>query len=234
MTTTPDPAAPPVAVLGAGGRVGRAVTAALLRQDHSVTAVLRDPDRHELPPHPRLRVVKGDAQQPERLSPILGSVGAVVLAVTPFTAPPPSFDGFDLDYYARIVTALDGAWTGPHRRLVAVGLTATLRLATGDAVMDDPDLFPARLRPFAEAHARQLSAVRATTLDWAILTPTADFGSHPGLAARQRYRLVREPLDRRQATARLSHATYARAVVAETGAPTVRAQRVAVVPVTEE
>ncbi|RKF26480.1 NAD(P)-dependent oxidoreductase [Micromonospora globbae] len=228
MPSTPDQLPKQVAVLGAGGRVGRAVTAALLAGEHHVTAVVRDPGRYDPPPHPRLRVVRGDARQPAPLAPVLRTTEALVLAVTPFTAPPPSFDGFDPDYYAAIVAGLADAWDHPHRRLVAVGLTATLRLDSGGAVMDDPDLFPPALTPYAEAHARQLPALSATTLDWAVLAPPGGFGTDPD--PRRPYRLLREPLSRTQVMAALSHGTYARAVVAEVERPTVRRERVAVVP----
>ncbi|WP_203923617.1 NAD(P)H-binding protein [Rugosimonospora africana] len=53
-----------VAVLGAAGRVGRAVTAALLQRDLHVDAVLREPTRHDLSHHPRLRVVSGRRSAP--------------------------------------------------------------------------------------------------------------------------------------------------------------------------
>ncbi|MEH1165281.1 NAD(P)H-binding protein [Micromonospora sp. CPCC 205539] len=215
-----------VAVLGAGGRVGRAVTAALLERGLHVNAVIRQPARHDLPRHPSLRVAQGDAQRPEELAATLRTVDALVLAVTPFSAPPPSFDGFDLDYYAAIVAGVDANWHAPRRRLVAVGLTATLRLESGDVVMDEPDLFPPELRPFAQAHARQLTALADTTLDWAILAPPAGFGTPQG----QGYRLLAEPLTRQQATAPLTHGQYAEAVASEVVHPTVHHTRVAVLP----
>jgi uncharacterized protein len=212
-----------VAVLGAAGRVGRAVTTALLGDEHSVTAVVRDPTP---PLDPRLRIVQGDARQLRQLAPVLRSVDSVVLAVTPFTAPPESFEGFDLDYYARMVTELDSHWHRPRRRLVAVGLTATLTLDSGDKVMDDPALFPSRLRPFAEAHSRALPALNGTSLGWAILTPPTGFGTPQ--ESEQGYQLIAEPVTRRQATAQLSHARYAQAVIAELTNPTVHNKRVAV------
>ena len=229
-----------VAVFGAAGRAGRAVTTALLLEHVHVDAVLREPRRHDLPAHPNLRVLRGDAQRPGELAASLRTVDAIVLSVTPFTAPPPSFDGFDLDYYADIVAAIDAAWQSPRRRLVAVGLTATLRLDSGDTVigdpvigemgMDDPALFPPELRPFAEAHARLLPALAGTTLDWAILTPPAGFGTWHEPTAGNGYRLVTEPVTRQQATAPLTHAQYAQAVAAELIRPTVHAARAVVVP----
>lgn len=227
----PDTSAEPsrrAAVIGAGGRVGRAVTAALLRDSWDVVAVVRDPERHDLPPHPRLHVTRGDAQRPDGLAPALATVEAAVLAVTPFTAPPDSFDGFDPDYYVTIVTGLAAHWPAPHRRLVAVGLAATLRLDTGELVMDDPELFPPFLRPFALAHARQADALRDTGLDWAMLVPPSGFGLAPPAGPGRS--LVREPVTRRQATAGLSHADYADAVAGELGAPTLHGGRAAVVP----
>jgi len=215
-----------VAVLGAAGRVGRALTSALLQRGAHVDAVLRDPGRRALPPHARLRVIQGDARHAGELAAHLRAVDALALSVTPFTAPPASFDGFDLDYYASIVAGIDAHWRGSHRRLVAVGLTATLRLDTGGTVMDDQTLFPAELRPFAEAHARQLPALAGTTLDWALLTPPAGLGA----ADAEGYQLVAEPLTQPQATAQLTHALYARAFAAELLQPTVHAARVAVLP----
>lgn len=161
---------------------------------------------------------------------ILRTVDSVVLAVTPFTAPPESFDDFDVDYYAKIIAGIEAHWHRPRRRLIAVGLTAALRLDSGGLVMDDPTLFPPRLRPFAEAHARGFSALRnATTLDWAVLTPPAGFGTGQEPAAEHDYQLILEPVTRRQATAELTHARYARAVVAELTNPTVHQTRVGVI-----
>jgi putative NADH-flavin reductase len=226
MGITSDSGRRHIAVLGAAGRVGRAVTAALLRDGHEVTGVVREPGRHPGLP-PELRAVAGDARQPAESAALLRGVDAVVLAVTPFTAPPDSFDGFDIGYYARIVAGIDRNWDREQRRLVAVGLAATLELDSGGHLCDDVDLFPPRLRPFAEAHLRQLIALRATTtLDWAVLTPPAGLGAGPA----GEYRLVNGPVTVRQATAELTHARYARAVADQIGAPTVRRARVAVVP----
>ncbi|MFD9701629.1 hypothetical protein [Lentzea sp. NPDC059081] len=109
---------------------------------------------------------------------------------------------------------------------MTVGLTATLALDSGENVMDDPALFPPRLRPFAEAHGRALSTLDTTSLSWAVLAPPAGFGT----GHEQHYRLVAEPVTREQATAQLPHALYARAVTDELVTPTVHSRRVVVVP----
>ncbi|RKN45564.1 NAD(P)-dependent oxidoreductase [Streptomyces hoynatensis] len=220
---TPGPAGP--AVLGAGGRVGSAVVNALLRRGHDVTAIVRNPSRHTLPDAPGLRIRQGDAQRPDLLSETLRGAGAVVLAVTPFSGPPQTFDGFDRDYYATIVSGLDRAMTG--RRLVCVGLTATARLDDGTRFLDHPDRFPPFLAPFADAHLRATAALRDTTLDWATLIPPAGFGTLPpaGRPAASGYRLRREPVTLADATSALDHATFAEAVADEIASPTVHRER---------
>ncbi|MFE9580541.1 NAD(P)-dependent oxidoreductase [Nocardia sp. NPDC006044] len=218
-----------VAIFGAGGRVGRAATAALLQRSIQVTAVLRDPARQQLPSHPNLRVAQGDAEDPSSSGALLETVDAVVLTVTPFTAPPDTFDGFDLDYYAKIVIGIDESWRRQRRRLVAVGLTASLLLDSGELIRDDPSLFPAELAPFATAHVRELAALRTTkNLDWAILTPPAGFGTES--AGGLEYRLIAEPVTRFEATSQLSHSTYAQALTDEITNPTTHESRVLVAP----
>ncbi|WP_039828001.1 NAD(P)-dependent oxidoreductase [Nocardia testacea] len=228
MGTTSDNGRRHIAVFGAAGRVGRAVAAALLRDGHEVSGVVREPGRcRDLPAD--LSVFAGDARYPAESAALLRGVDAVVLAVTPFTAPPDSFDGFDIDYYAHIVAGIERHWDRERRRLVAVGLAATLELDSGGHLCDDADLFPPRLRPFAEAHLRQLTALRAlTTLDWAVLTPPAGLGAGADTAGE--YRLLTGPVSVRQATTELTHARYARAVADQIGEPTVHSARAAVVP----
>ncbi len=219
---------PGFVVLGAAGRVGSAVVTALLRRGHDVTAITRDPSQHAFPHHPRLRIRQGDAQRPGLLSGTLQGASGVVLAVTPFTAPPATFDGFDRDYYATIICGLGRALAGS--RLVCTGLTATAELDDGGHYLDHGDLFPPFLAPFADAHLRAVPALRQTTLDWAILVPPAGFGTPPscGQHTAPGYRLCREPVTLADATSALDHATFAEAVADELASPTVHKERVLV------
>lgn len=219
---------PGFVVLGAGGRVGSAVVTALLRRGHLVTAVVRDPSRHAFPDHAGLRVRRGDAQRPGPLSAALREADGVVLAVTPFTAPPPSFDGFDRDYYAAIISGVGRAL--PDGRVVCTGLTATAQLDDGTRFLDRADLFPPFLAPFADAHLRATAALRRTTLDWATLIPPAGFGtaSPGGQQAAPGYRLCREPVTLADAASALDHPTFAEAVADEITSPSVHRERVLV------
>ncbi|NUR97838.1 MAG: NADH-flavin reductase, partial [Kribbellaceae bacterium] len=94
-------------------------------------------------------------------------------------------------------------------------------------VADDPALFPAALRPFAETHARQLTALEATALDWLVLAPPAAFGS----GATTGHRLVTEPVRRAETLLALSHQEYATAAATELVTPTMHRRRAVVLPV---
>lgn len=64
-------------VLGAAGRTGRLVVEQALATGHSVTALVRSPEKLTLR-HPKLRVVVGDATDPSALSRALEGAGAVI------------------------------------------------------------------------------------------------------------------------------------------------------------
>ena len=225
MPSTSTSDRPGVIVLGAGGRVGSAVVTALLGRGHDVTAVVRDPSRHAFPDDTRLRVRPGDAQRPDLLSGPLHGASGVVLAVTPFTAPPQTFDGFDRDYYAAIISGIGRAFAGG--RLVCVGLTATTDLDDGSRILDRADLFPPFLAPFADAHLRATAALRRTALDWATLIPPAGLGtpSPGGQRTSPGYRLCREPVTLADASSALDHRTFAEAVADEIASPVVHRGR---------
>lgn len=67
-------------VLGASGRTGRLVVEQALAAGHSVTALVRSPEKLTLR-HPKLRVVVGDATDPSALSRALEGADAVISAL---------------------------------------------------------------------------------------------------------------------------------------------------------
>ncbi|MCK9877403.1 NAD(P)H-binding protein [Frankia sp. Ag45/Mut15] len=221
---------PRVAVLGAGGRAGRAVSAEFVRRGHRVLGVVRDPDRHAGLRAEGIDLVRADATGGPALVDALAGADVIVVAVTPFTAPPPTFDGFDETYYEQVVRAVAAAArTSPPARLLTIGLFATLTLADGGLVLDDAELFPPALLPFARAHARVLPALRqhADTLDWLVLTPPAGLHLGDG-AATARPELVAGPVERARATGALSYAELARAVVDQALTPDLHRTQVTV------
>ncbi|MCE0535257.1 NAD(P)H-binding protein [Kineosporia rhizophila] len=223
----------PLVVTGAGGRAGRAVVAEAVRRGRPVVAVVRDPARAaDLSGAEGVRVIAGNALAPARLTPArLGLTTAPagwVSTVSPFTAPPASFEGFDPGFYSKVGrAALDSLEAAGGERLVVVGLFATLSHA-GGRVLDDAALFPPTLRPFAEAHAAGVQTLdeEAGELDWLVLAPppllSAEAASTGG------YLLGDHRFDPGRAGAALSYADLAVAVLDEVERPTRHREQVAV------
>lgn len=198
----------PVVVLGGTGRVGAAVVDELTAGGQEVVVVSRRPPRHD---RPLVEYRAGDVQS---LAAVLSGVDAraAVIAVTPFTEPPSTFDGFDRDFFTRIVEQL--AMILPAgSRVVDVAVTAIARLSDGSVVADHEELFPGWLRPFSDAHARGADQLLTTsTLDGMVLIPAAGLGLH-GTRSQAQPVMTPEPVTIEVATAAVDHAVLARAVV---------------------
>jgi putative NADH-flavin reductase len=214
-----------IVVFGAGGRAGRAVVDQAQRRGHQVTGVVRDPGRHaDLAEHadPGVRIVAGDLTDEASVRSVVAGADALVNAVTPFTAPPESFDGFDDAYYVRLVENLARTDVA---RIIEIGLAATLRVGT-TRMYQDGAVFPTFLRPFAEARVRGLAAWRGRSADWLVLTPPPELSLDA--PATGRYRLAPASLDPVLAANPLSYADLAVAVLDQIESPTAHRDQVAV------
>lgn len=216
-----------LAVFGAGGRAGRAITEEALRRGHRVTAVVRDPRKHAGIADRPVELVAGDVTDPASVESAARGADAVVHAVSPFSGPEQGFADLDPRFFVRSSDALRaGMAAAGVERLVLIGLFANLWTAGGGLVMDDPALFPPTIRPFARAHTDGLDRLRATTgPDWLMLTPPAGLGQDAPSTGR--YCLLDESLP--LTDAELSYADLAVAVVDEAQDPTRHRTRVAVV-----
>jgi uncharacterized protein len=156
----------------------------------------------------------------------LSGQDAVVHAVSPFSGPGQGFAELDPDFFVTAAGALLHGMTETEvRRLLVVGLFATLPDAEGRPVMDDPAFFPPEIRPFAAAHAAGLDRLRACdgAVDWLMLTPPALLET----AARTgRYEIGGPILP--PPSARLSYADLAVAIVDEIETPRHHRTRVTV------
>lgn len=218
-----------VTILGAGGRAGRALGSVLIARGHQVTGLVRRPQKHRDLERSGVRLVGGDATSADDVGGAIAGAGAVVNAVTPFSEPPPDFVGFDEAFYARVVEAISGTAFPHDIRLFGIGLFATLPLAEGGLVMDDPTRFPPFLLPFARAHLRQLEVLEGgpPDVDWMVVTPPADLVSdeaEPGGG----YHAVDPPITPAQAASRLSYAELAGAIADEIERPPGRPRQVVV------
>ncbi|AJT43035.1 NAD(P)-dependent oxidoreductase [Psychromicrobium lacuslunae] len=163
-----------ILVFGAAGRAGGAIVQDALERGWEVTGVVRSLAQKQFIERPGLTAVLGDVRSIEKLTGLVTGHQAVVSAVTPFSAPPDSFESFDQNFYRDLTQGLVEAMrVNGIRRLVTIGLAATLRHPDGGLVMDSSELFPARLKPFATAHLRAVQYLEQQVADlgWAVVTP---------------------------------------------------------------
>jgi putative NADH-flavin reductase len=155
-----------VAVFGAGGPIGSAITAELLARGYMVTAVTRSGTPIE---GLVVQVATGDAADPVSVARLAAGQDAVVSAVGPHRGA--EYEEDSLVGAARGLIA--GLRKGGVRRLVVVGGAGSLQVAPGLRLVDTRD-FPAGWKPVALAHAAALDVYRdVEDLDWTFVCPAA-------------------------------------------------------------
>jgi putative NADH-flavin reductase len=160
-----------IALIGATGFVGTAVTTELLQRGHDVTALVRNPAK--LAPQPRLTAQALDASSPDAVAAAVKGHDAVISAFNP---------GWDApELYAQFMKGSDAIVGGVQqsgvKRLLVVGGAGSLFVAPGVQMVDTPEFashVPANVIPGAKAARDALAALRGNTaLDWTFLSPPA-------------------------------------------------------------
>ncbi|TDB74389.1 NAD(P)-dependent oxidoreductase [Micromonospora sp. KC723] len=157
-----------ILVIGATGMIGSRIVAEALNRGHQVTAASRSGRSDGLPTDPTLTAVALDAAAPSAVAEQPAGHDAVISAVSP------PRDGSDpaaplLGTYRSLV---EGLRTAGVRRLIAVGGAGSLKTASGQDRVDNPD-FPAIYKAEALAQRDLLNLLRAeaTDLDWTYVSP---------------------------------------------------------------
>ena len=145
-----------VAVLGASGRAGSEITKELAARGHEVVAIARKPEA--IPQLPGVAPRAGDAASPAALAELIRGTDAVISALH-----------FDIPA-ATLLTALREAEVP---RLLVTGGAASLEVASGKRVIDDP-AFPEEWKGAALGGIAFLDALRTETeIDWTFFSPAA-------------------------------------------------------------
>jgi uncharacterized protein len=195
-----------IALIGATGNVGSRVLAELTRRNHTVTAIVRDPEK--VPAQPGVTAKKGDVSDPQCLADLLKGHDAVISSVH-FTATDPR----ELVEAVRV--------SGVKRYLI-VGGAGSLEVAPGVWLVDTPN-FPTAYKAEATAGAAFLDLLRGETgLDWTFLSPSALFvaGERTG-----KFRLGQDQLLTNAEGSRISFEDFAIALVDELEKPAHPRQR---------
>ena len=158
-----------ITVFGATGGTGTALVEQALAAGHEVTAVVRDPARMKVAPHPRLRVVTADVMDPASIAPALAGTDAAVNTVGPHGL---GRTTIQQDSVRSILQAM-------HQ----VGARRLLHIS-GSSTVDDGESWYMRfpVKPLARATflgnsctdmRGAESLIRATDMEWTIFRPPA-------------------------------------------------------------
>ncbi|MER5620051.1 NAD(P)H-binding protein [Streptosporangium sp. NPDC002544] len=155
-----------IVVFGAGGRAGRRVVAEAVTRGHQVTAVVRDPARHQDLAGDGVVLAAGDVTSADSVAAVAAGHDAAISAAA-------RLDMSSAEFFTGAAHALlDGLARSGVVRLLLIGIGTTLEIAPGVPVHDAPD-FPAEGRAFSLGHAAELDVLRAadTEIDWLVLAP---------------------------------------------------------------
>ncbi len=163
-----------IALIGASGFVGSHVLTEALSRGHSVTAIVRHPEKITIQ-DPLLTVKKGDVLQEDEVAKLVAGHDVVISAYNPGWHNPRIYDEF-LQGAQAIQQGVKKAGVG---RLLVVGGAGSLEIAPGVQLVDSPD-FPAEWKPGALAARDYLNILKnEKELDWTFLSPAIIM--HPGV-----------------------------------------------------
>jgi hypothetical protein len=156
-----------IALLGATGFVGSALLKEALDRGHTVTAIVRYPEKLEN--RERLIAKAGDVYDTAVLATLLHGNEAVISAFNPGWKDPNLYED-QVRGTASIISAVKKAGI---KRVLWVGGAGGLEVKPGVRVIDSPD-FPDWVRPGSLATIDALEQLRKEPeLDWSFLAPSA-------------------------------------------------------------
>lgn len=156
-----------IVLLGATGFVGSALLKEALDRGHTVTAIVRDPEKLES--RDRLVAKAGDVYDASQLATLIQGQEALISAFNPGWKNPNLYDD-QVRGTSSIIAAVKDAGI---KRVLWVGGAGGLEVKPGVRVVDSPD-FPDWIRPGSLATIQALEQLRQEPeLEWSYLAPSA-------------------------------------------------------------
>jgi len=150
-----------IALIGATGYVGSKLLPEALTRGHQITAIAKKIEA--LPQHSQLTGINVDVTDTQALSECLAGHDLVISAFNPGSDP----DG------SGVRALLASAKKAGVTRFLSVGGAGSLRLPSGERVIDQPD-FPVEWKAGALLTSAFLDLLRTEKeLDWVFLSPSA-------------------------------------------------------------
>ncbi len=155
-----------LAIFGATGRTGKLMLDQALAAGHTVTAIVRHPNKLETSPSPALRVVVADVMNPPKVAAEIAQVDAVISTISsPGRAPSTVMT----DSVTSIITAMDD--TARKRPVVISGSMVD---TTGDSFLLRRVAKPMARRVFSGSYQDMRAAeavIHNSDLLWTIMRP---------------------------------------------------------------
>ncbi len=156
-----------IAVFGASGRIGSRIVDEALNRGHSVTAVVRSPEKYT-GERPHLKVAKADLFNTQDVEAAAFDHDAVVCAYNYTNGAAPS------TFSEIVVPLLNGLKQAHVKRLIIVGGAGSLEVSPGLQLVDTPN-FPEAYKAPALAHREALKLYqKEKEIEWTYVSPSAE------------------------------------------------------------
>ena len=157
-----------IALIGASGFVGSAVLKELLERGHTITAIVRNPDKVEA--HAQVTAVKADVQNEDELADTLKGHDAVVNSFSPGIASTNIYE----DYLKGNIAIQNGTKKSGVKRLLVIGGAGSLYIAPDLQLVDSPE-FPADWKAGASSARDYLNVIKKENeLEWTFISPSIE------------------------------------------------------------
>lgn len=163
-----------VALIGASGFVGSAILNELVQRGHTVTAIVRNPERVKQAKN--VTAVKANALNEDEVADAVRGHDVVVNAFNPGWSNPNIYE----EFLQGAKAIQEGTKKAGVKRLFVMGGGGSLYIAPGQQLVDSPD-FPADWKAGALAAREYLNIIKnEQELDWTFLSPAIEM--HQGTA----------------------------------------------------
>jgi putative NADH-flavin reductase len=154
------------ALIGATGFVGKAILLELLDRDHSVTAIIRHPEKLGIH-HPNLTTKAGDMLDIQQVAALVKGHDAVVSAYNSGWTNPKIYE----EYLEGAQAIQAGVKMAGVKRLLVIGGAGSLEIKPGMQLVDTPE-FPAQFKAGANGARDYLTIIRREKeLEWTYFSP---------------------------------------------------------------
>jgi putative NADH-flavin reductase len=158
-----------IALIGASGFVGTALSKELIERGHNVTAIVRNPEKITKK-NEHLTVVKADVFDTEKLAGVLKGHELVISAYNPGWTNPNIYD----DFLKGVASIQEAVKIAGVKRYFVIGGAGSLYVAPGVQLIDT-DAFPKEWKAGALAAREYLNILQQEKdLDWTFLSPAIE------------------------------------------------------------